>query len=52
MKRRLLVVLALVAVLAAAATLAFAGTFAGGRPEAGWIDGQKNCPHNAPCQTN
>ena len=52
MKRRLLVVLALVAVLAAAATVALAGTFAGGRPEAGWNDGQKNCPHNVPCQTD
>ena len=53
MKRRLLVLLALVVVLSAAVVLAFAaGTRAGGRPEAGWNDGQKNCPHNVPCQTD
>jgi hypothetical protein len=51
MQRRLLVLLTLVVLVAAATALAFAaGMLRGGRPDAGWNDGQKSCPHNVPCQ--
>jgi hypothetical protein len=44
----LLVLVALLAVIVAAAGSFSLTAATNGRPDAGWNDGQRNCPHNVP----